>query len=1006
MNELKKWFQRIIPPANGPVARSSLMGFLIFWALFTATVCLLVHFEQVVFRRPEYFLLCTLGLWIWWLSETGNGGLRGFRRQFSLWIRFALVGLFAALMADPRSVRTQDVVSVVYAVDVSESVGETIEGALSFVAETVTKKPTDDEAGIVVFGRNAAVELPPRKVFPMDTAGIINSMIDKDATNLEQTLSLASAMLPDETRGRIVLISDGVETEGSIDPILNDLKARGIRVDVLPIEYQYQSETWVERLDLPRFVSLGETYEASVLVSSLSAGKGNLVLTENGKTIATKQVEFPAGKSRFTVPITLRNPGYYEYAATLELPVSVDQIRENNTAMNYLYIRGKGKVLVVVDQTIGDPRDYQPLIKAIQASQRDVQVIDAFDLPDTSVSLLPYDLIMFVNVPSDAFSDQQLRAVHDGVRDLGLGFVMLGSGESFGPGGYRNTPIEEALPVSMDIKQRRVMPKGALAIVLHTCEFAQGNTWAKRITKQAIKVLNDHDEAGALGYGPNGTYWIFELTPVSEYDELTRKINGAVIGDMPSFVPTMSMALNGLKNSDASAKHLIIISDGDPTPPPPDMVAEFIKAKITVSMVAIFPHGGNDISKMRAIASATGGRYYFPSDPKQLPSIFIKESKTLNRTLLQNRTVSPILTYPSPIVKGLDGIPDMHGYVITTAKPRAEVVLEVEAENPSPDGELAERDPLLATWRYGLGNSAAFTSDLSTNWGRDWVNWGEYRQFVDQLLLRVARAEDTNNLKVWMYPDGNRTSIVVEDFASEPRFLDLTALVTGPQEKSEQVQFHQTGPGRYEAELSLWGEGRYQTTVMTNNLPQESQERAVGGLILPYSPEYLRFEADPLKLEDIAERTGGSLLKGVSAEQAVETIYGQRDPKQSTSNIFDWLLMSLLILIPLDVAVRRIQFDLKALFTWKKQATTATTETMQSLRSRTKELRENMKGGETILDPRPTASSQPTTQRKRPERPTTSPPKAKEAPKPSENENASTTGKLLKLKRKRDQDQQ
>src|SRR6185369_6869535 len=106
------------------------------------------------------------------------------------------------------------------------------------------------------------------------------------------------------------------------------------------------------------------------------------------------------------------------------------------------------------------------------------------------------------------------------------------------------------------------------AIILHTCEFAEGNTWAKRITKQAIKVLGGQDEVGVLGYGSMGEFWIFELTPAKDYEKMVPKINAAEIGDMPSFSTTMRLGLNGLKKSDAATKHMIIISDGDPYPAP------------------------------------------------------------------------------------------------------------------------------------------------------------------------------------------------------------------------------------------------------------------------------------------------------------------------------------------------------------------------------------------------------------------------------------------------------
>src|SRR6187549_2478612 len=182
---------------------------------------------------------------------------------------------------------------------------------------------------------------------------------------------------------------------------------------------------------------------------------------------------------------------------------------------------------------------------------------------------------------------------------------MIGGKNSFGPGGYHKTVIEDALPVSMDVSQKKVLPKGALAIILHSCEFPEGNTWAKRITKQAIKVLGSQDEVGVIDYEA-GEQWVFKLQKAENYEQMATKINAAAPGDMPAFAPTMEMGLKGLKDNDAAAKHMIIISDGDPQPPPPALVQAFKDAQVTMSMVAIFPHGGQEITIMRGIAEATG----------------------------------------------------------------------------------------------------------------------------------------------------------------------------------------------------------------------------------------------------------------------------------------------------------------------------------------------------------------------------------------------------------------
>lgn len=969
----------------------------LFPSLFLLVCGLVIGFfvlsHRLLFVRPGMFWLLTVIPWVWWMHVAGYGGLPKIRGAVALATRLLLTLLLIMILAEPRAVRTRDVLSVVYALDVSDSIGESsFDAGLKFVTETASKKPPKDEAGLIVFGREAAVELPPRISFPLEA---INSQVGRDATDVEQALSLAAAMLPEDTLGRIVLISDGAQTEGSLTRVINELKSRGVAVDVLPIQYQYDEEVWLERLELPRQVKLGETYEASVVLSSLKAGQGRLVLRENGGTIFEQSVDYEAGKNRFVIPLKVREPGYYEYAATIEPPQRGDHIRENNTVLDYLYVEGAGKILLVTDPH-GDPRDWESLQKAIKNGKRLVEKISAGEFSRDSVSLMPYDVVIFVNVGVDLFDPVQLQALKGAVADIGTGFIMVGGKNSFGAGGYHRTPVEDVLPVSMDVTEKKVLPKGALAIILHTCEFPEGNTWGKRITKQAIKVLSAKDEVGVLAYTNSGEQWIFDLTPASEYEKLVSKIEAAQIGDMPSFHTTMQLGLKSLKASDAAAKHMIIISDGDPSPPPPPLVQQFIDAKVSISMVAIFPHGGNDISIMKSVASMTNGRYYKPEDPNELPSIFMKESKSVKRGMIENRTFRPIRGASDKILKGIDAIPDLHGYVLTTLKSRAEMQLKAPSE------EADQVDPILATWRFGLGATAAFTSDLSTNWGADWVNWNKFQAFVNQLMIDISRVKKDEQLRVWSYATGNQAVIQVEDYAPTARFLEVGATISGPQYRSQNVMLKQIGPRSYQATVPLWGKGRYQILAVGKGAGRE--DRSMAGLVVPYSPEYLRFRSNPLELNSLAERTGGQVLtKDTTADDIYKT---RREPKRSSKPVFDWFLIALACLVPLDVAVRRVQLDWTVIKGWlllgrRKQPTT---ETMSALLKKKQEVSsafETLRAN-TPLPPsaaRPTAPPPP-----RPPgsaAPPAAPPQPPAAAPPA---SETTTSRLLDMKRRRQKD--
>ena len=168
--------------------------------------------KELEFARPWAFLLLLVTPWVWWMQAAGHAGLPERRGAIAGFCRLCIFGLLILILAEPRAVRTSDVVSVVYNVDVSDSVNEARNQALEMVAGTAAEKPATDQAGLVVFGRTAAVEYPPRETFPFEK--YINSRVSQDATNLEQSLALSAAMLPEEHLGRIVLVSDGTETVG------------------------------------------------------------------------------------------------------------------------------------------------------------------------------------------------------------------------------------------------------------------------------------------------------------------------------------------------------------------------------------------------------------------------------------------------------------------------------------------------------------------------------------------------------------------------------------------------------------------------------------------------------------------------------------------------------------------------------------------------------------------------------------------------------------------------
>jgi hypothetical protein len=356
--------------------------------------------------------------------------------------------------------------------------------------------------------------------------------------------------------------------------------------------------------------------------------------------------------------------------------------------------------------------------------------------------------------------------------------------------------------------------------------------------------------------------------------------------------------------------------------------------------------------------------------------------------MIQNTTFVPTVEFMSPVLKGIDAMPPLHAYVLTTPKPRSVTILKGPAKD--------ELNPVLTTWHFGLGKTAAFTSDLSPNWAADWVEWGQYEAFVKQLMIEISRVEQHSDLFLQTFAAGDEGVIMVEDYHPQESMLEIQAQISGPHERERSLALKQVAPRRYEARFPLWGRGRYQVALA--GVGGGRNEQTMGGFVVAYSPEYLRFRSDPLTLRRIAERTGGRILSGQETGKDLFTI--PREPKETSKSIVDLLLILLACLIPLDVGVRRVQLDWSVVRGWfgggRKTESTETLGALLRLKEKVREATDaSRKGGPINL----------------PASPPRSPAQARPAPKPAaeavpEQEAAqSTTERLLAVKRKRQQEE-
>src|SRR5271168_4218302 len=226
--------------------------------------------------NPWWLILIPLVLPpILWTSYRSLAGLGTLRRALAILFRTAVITLIILALAELQSVRRTDRLATIFLLDVSNSVPrEQQKAALDYVTEASKKRRREDLAGVVVFGSEPRVEVPPAPS-EINLLGI-ESTIDPENTDLGAAVKLALASFPDDTARRIVVLSDGNENRGSLFEQGLTAKSLGVQVDVLPLEYFYDREVLVEKVSIPPDVKKGETVNINVVIRASEPTRGTL----------------------------------------------------------------------------------------------------------------------------------------------------------------------------------------------------------------------------------------------------------------------------------------------------------------------------------------------------------------------------------------------------------------------------------------------------------------------------------------------------------------------------------------------------------------------------------------------------------------------------------------------------------------------------------------------------------------------------------------------------------
>jgi len=908
----------------------------------------------IYFDHPELLYLALLAVplvIVGWLAMSGMDVLR---KVLALALRTVLLVGLAVMLASPHMTREHHQVTVIGLLDISTSVRRFANvpqgmepGSQSYVdylrqwfRAATDIKAEDDRFGLIVFdGRAAAVSTPTTEQRFDDTVGV--QMVE--GTNVAEAIRLGLAMFPADTAKRLVLVSDGNETQGSaLEAARRAAGAAGasleafdtgdlnttVPIDVLPVAYSVKNDVQVVRVEAPPHAQAAQTITVRVILEATQATSGQLALYHEGELVdlngpargVMRSIELPAGRSVHRAQVQLLDSKVNRFQAVIEPDQpGADVLADNNRAEAFTATPAEGKVLIVDSRADSGSN---ALAETLRAADFALEVGPPVQVPDDLLSFQRYDLIVLDNVPAYALGTQQQELMSRYVHDLGGGLVMVGGDNSFGAGGWNNTPVEGILPLELNPPRELRLAEAALVLVLDKSGSMNRPVAGARASQQrvanegaalAVESLRETSYVGVV------TFDMFAYThvPLQRNDdpqEIANQIRGITADGGTNLEPALRRARDMLRQVDVEKKRIVCLTDGQsPTENLDQLVQGMFDEGIRLTTIAV-GDDADDVTLQR-LADIGGGEFYLVRNPKILPAVLIDSVQVINKPLIREGAFRPqVQPTGSSLTASMTDAPPLGGLVITTAKPQPTVVVEMT----HPEGE-----PLLAHWQAGLGKTAAFTSSADAPWAESWQDWPPAATFWTQLARQISRPSmDRDTELTTRINDDDQLVIQLDvlesavdaeaDDAAEVRatmnYLTVDGTVYRPDGSAQDVRLKQTGPRRYEAIMPAEQAGNY-IVALTPKRSGAPLAPVIGGASRTGSPELRRYSSNIELLRELAELTGGRLLD--LADPRAVNVFDRSDLPTSRSVLPVWrtILLMTLALMLLDVANRRIAWS-------------------------------------------------------------------------------------------------
>lgn len=821
---------------------------------------------------------------------------------------------------------------VILLVDVTYS-GETVEEQKNdFIMNAINDSREVAQIGIVTFGYGDPVYAVP---LTTDTSDVYFDYMsaekpDATATDIATALSYTKDLFKNKESAKLIVISDGMETDGRAAVAVKELAAEGIEVSCVYFTGEKPAqEIQLEGITTPDYnVSLGNPFKVSTTVRSTYEGDVKLELYDNNDLVVEDVVNLRNGTQEIEMEHSFSVPGLH--SLSFKLSGGTDECKNNNVYESYIYVENFTKILMV-ERNEMESKALSTLLEE-EYEEFEITTVNIFNkemVPTSVDALRQFDQVVLYNIANADMPEGFDGLLYSYVNDFGGGLftvggnkvdesgnVVLDRGEvvanAYDREDMYGTLYQEMLPV----QAIEYTPPVAVMIIVDrsgSMEMPAGQSGqtklelAKQGAKACLDALTERDYCGIMTLEEKYTEEM-QVSPMTQQAKLQKAIDDITIGGGTVFQDALrgaGRALQAVKN--VERRHIILVTDGVPADPyeeystPIEQYFNDVNAKVTFSFVII----GEDISasdkqNIRKAAELGGGRFYDVWDTSSLPRIMREELNMPAIKAINHKPFQPKVHTFNNVVSGIDQsqIPMLHGFYGTKIKSGATMVLK---------GEFV---PIYAQWKYGEGMVGSFMCDLNNVWSADFMADATGRRLLMNIINALFPTENIRPLDIDVeLREQNYTtqaSIYTEMGKGETIELEIASRDASGMLNNKRIINPTEEEGYSRITFAITEPGVHKLTVRKKDAQGAVLAESVVYKTFSYSQEYNMF-LDPQVGEDLLTSlsvSGGGKMIDNSEEIYMEiarTLQRTYDPR------IPFIIIALVLFLA-DIAVRKFKF--------------------------------------------------------------------------------------------------